>query len=57
MYDDLVTHEMSFAKKVSDRLIFIEDGRVADSGDSTHIFGDAATDSTKKFISGFSEMI
>lgn len=53
----VVTHEMTFAKKVSDRLIFIEDGKVADAGDPMHIFGDDASDSTKRFISGFSEII
>lgn len=51
----VVTHEMDFAKKVSDKVIFIEDGRIADQGSPEHIFGSDAADSTKRFISGHAD--
>lgn len=38
----LVTHEMSFAKRVSDEVLFIDEGVLADSGDARRVFGEPA---------------
>ena len=48
----LVTHEMSFARKVSDRVLFMHAGRVHESGTSQAIFGDPQTPELKQFLGG-----
>ena len=46
----LVTHEMNFARKVSDRVLFMHAGRVHESGTSQAIFGDPQTPELKQFL-------
>ena len=46
----LVTHEMNFALKVSDRVLFMHAGRVHESGTSQAIFGDPQTPELKQFL-------
>ena len=48
----LVTHEMNFARKVSDRVLFMHAGRVHESGTSQAIFGDPQTTELKQFLGG-----
>jgi len=45
-----VTHEMGFARDVSDRVAFFHEGRIEEIGPPKQIFGTAQSDRTKKFL-------
>ena len=47
----MVTHEMSFARKVSDRVIFMHQGRVHEIGPPAELFGNPQTAELKQFLS------
>ncbi len=47
----MVTHEMSFARKVSDRLIFMHQGRVHEAGPPEELFTAPQTAELKQFLS------
>jgi polar amino acid transport system ATP-binding protein len=47
----MVTHEMSFARKVSDRLVFMHAGRIHEIGPPEVIFGAPQTPELKQFLS------
>ena len=47
----MVTHEMSFARKVSDRVIFMHQGLVHEIGTPADIFGKPQTPDLKQFLS------
>ena len=47
----MVTHEMSFARKVSDRLVFMHAGRIHEMGPPEVIFGAPQTPELKQFLS------
>ena len=47
----MVTHEMSFARKVSDRLVFMHAGRIHEMGPPEGIFGAPQTPELKQFLS------
>ena len=47
----MVTHEMSFARKVSDRVIFMHQGRVHEMGPPAEIFGKPQTPELQQFLS------
>ena len=46
-----VTHEMGFAREVSDRVIFMEDGKIIEAGTAEHFFKAPAEDRTRLFLS------
>jgi polar amino acid transport system ATP-binding protein len=46
-----VTHEMGFAREVSDRVIFMEDGRIIEVGTAEHFFTAPGEERTKLFLS------
>ena len=46
----VVTHEMSFARNVSSKVIFIEDGRIVESGPSSAFFTDPREERTRAFL-------
>ncbi|MBS5595278.1 MAG: amino acid ABC transporter ATP-binding protein [Clostridiales bacterium] len=46
----IVTHEMGFAREVSDRVFFIDQGVVMEKGDPEAIFGNPQMDRTKDFL-------
>lgn len=46
-----VTHEMGFAREVSDRVIFMEDGAIVEMGTAEHFFVNPTEDRTKLFLS------
>ena len=46
----VVTHEMSFARNVSNKVIFIEDGHVVESGPSSSFFANPKEERTKAFL-------
>ena len=45
-----VTHEMSFARDVSDRVAFFHDGVMEEIGAPSQIFGDPQSEHTRKFL-------
>ena len=47
----IVTHEMGFAKEVSDRVLFMDDGNIAESGSPEELFGHPQNPRTKEFLS------
>lgn len=51
----MVTHEMSFARKVSDRVIFMHQGRVHEMGPPAQLFGSPQTPELKQFLSSLTD--
>ncbi len=49
----IVTHEMSFARDVSDRIIFMDDGRILEEGSPDEIFVNPKEERTKAFLNRF----
>lgn len=49
----IVTHEMSFARAVSDRVIFMDDGSIVEQGPPEQIFGAPEIERTKQFLSTY----
>ena len=47
----VVTHEMSFARKVGTRILFMDGGVIAEEGTPQQIFGNPQNDRTKDFLS------
>ena len=47
----IVTHEMGFARGVSDRIIFMADGVIEEVGTPDEIFGNPKSEKTKAFLS------
>lgn len=47
----IVTHEMGFAKEVSDRVLFMDDGMVVESGTPSEIFNTPQNSRTRDFLS------
>ncbi len=47
----MVTHEMSFARRVSDRVVFMHQGRVHEIGTPADLFGNPQTPELKQFLS------
>ena len=46
----VVTHEMGFARKVADRMIFMDEGKIIESGKPKEFFGSPKTDRCKLFL-------
>jgi polar amino acid transport system ATP-binding protein len=46
----VVTHEMGFAREVSDRVIFMEDGKIVEVGTAEHFFTAPTEERTKLFL-------
>ena len=49
----VVTHEMPFAKAVSNRVIFMADGLIVEQGDPLKVFEDPQEERTKQFLRVF----
>lgn len=47
----IVTHEMAFAREVSDRVLFMADGEIVEQGSPDVLFFDPKNDRTKDFLS------
>ena len=45
-----VTHEMGFARDVSDRVAYFDDGRIEEIGPPSQIFGAAHSEKTRRFL-------
>ena len=46
----IVTHEMQFARQVSDRVIFMEEGRIVEAGEPSQIFDAPQETRTREFL-------
>ena len=51
----VVTHEMGFARQVADRVIFMDEGQVIESGSPAEIFDHAKEQRTRDFLSAVLE--
>lgn len=51
----IVTHEMSFAKAVSTKVIFMDDGVIAEEGTPEEVFDNPKSERTRAFISKFDD--
>ena len=47
----VVTHEMGFAREVSDRVIFMDEGQIVEEGTAEHFFTNPVHERTKLFVS------
>lgn len=47
----VVTHEMGFARKVADRIVFMDEGRIVEDRDTDSFFGAPHTDRAQTFLS------
>ena len=46
-----VTHEMGFARRVADRVIFMDEGEIVEQNDPINFFDNPVNDRTKLFLS------
>ena len=46
-----VTHEMGFARKVANRIIFMDEGQIVEENDPDKFFNNAESDRLKLFLS------
>lgn len=49
----IVTHEMSFAKEVSDKVIFMDEGYIVEQGSPEEVFDSPKSERTKQFLGGY----
>ena len=47
----VVTHEMGFAREVSDRVLFMDDGVILEDRNPKELFGNPREERTKEFLS------
>ena len=46
----MVTHQMGFAREISDRVCFFNDGKIFEQGPPEQLFGDPQNERTKQFL-------
>ena len=51
----IVTHEMAFARAVSDRVIFMDGGVIVEQGDPEEVFGAPKMERTKQFLKNYGQ--
>ena len=51
----IVTHEMQFARDVSDQVIFMDDGVIVEQGTPEQVFDHTQNERTKLFLARFNE--
>jgi polar amino acid transport system permease protein len=47
----VVTHEMNFARKVADQVVFLDEGRLVEAGSPDRIFDDPQSPRLRRFLS------
>ncbi|MDR2665679.1 MAG: amino acid ABC transporter ATP-binding protein, partial [Oscillospiraceae bacterium] len=50
----IVTHEMQFAREVSDKVIFIDEGSIVERGSPEDVFGSPKSERTRRFLDRYS---
>jgi histidine transport system ATP-binding protein len=48
----VVTHEMSFARNVSNHVVFLHQGRIEEEGAPNDVFGHTKSERLRQFLSG-----
>ena len=51
----IVTHEMEFAKSISDKVLFMADGKVCEFGTPEEVFDNPKNELTKQFLKNYNE--
>ncbi len=51
----IVTHEMDFAREVSDRVIFMDEGVIVEQGSPQEVFGNPKEERTKQFLTRYNK--
>ena len=51
----VVTHEMAFAREVSDRVVFMDQGIILEQGSPKDIFTHPENDRTREFLARYLE--
>ena len=51
----IVTHEMSFARDVADRVIFMDGGVIVEQGDPKDVISNPKEERTRQFLSRFAQ--
>jgi len=51
----VVTHEMAFARDISDKIIFMADGVIVEQGDPKSVISNPQTDRLKDFLKRFNQ--
>ena len=51
----IVTHEMAFARDVSDQLIFMDDGIIVEQGDPKQVIDHPREERTKQFLTRYAQ--
>jgi glutamate transport system ATP-binding protein len=46
----VVTHEMGFARKAADRVVFMADGQIVEQADPEQFFSNPTSDRAKDFL-------
>jgi len=46
----VVTHEMGFARRAADRIVFMEQGEIIESAPSDQFFGGTVNDRARRFL-------
>ena len=46
----IVTHEMGFAKEIADEIIYMDEGKIIESGDAKSFFANPKKERTKMFL-------
>jgi polar amino acid transport system ATP-binding protein len=49
----IATHEMKFAEQVADRIVFLDEGKIVESGDPKVFFKEPASDRAKQFLNRY----
>ena len=49
----IVTHEMSFARDVADRIVFMDGGVIVEQGSPEQVLGAAKQERTRAFLAGY----
>ncbi len=52
----IVTHEMSFARAVSDKVIFMDHGVIVEQGAPEELFGNTQSERTKQFLQNYNNI-
>ena len=53
----IVTHEMSFARDVSDKVIFMDGGVIVEQGEAVQVIDAPREERTRKFLAGYNNKI
>ncbi len=53
----IVTHEMEFAKRISDKVIFMDSGQIIECGNAKEIFENPKTDLLKQFLESYENVV